>query len=260
MNFSKGIFRDPDKHLLKFAVCDKAVWRGLDNASGGKNQSLMLWHRGFFMKIPEDFTLYLVITEECGNGRNALEIAKAAIAGGVDIIQMREKDKPQEELIKLGKRLAELCKDKGVIFIANNDPFIAKDSGADGLHLGQEDIKRYPLKEARKVLGPDKIIGISTHSMEQFIRANGEDFDYIAFGPIFETKTKDYFIGADDVGEVARIAKKPVFFIGGINLSNIGDILKRGAGRIALIRGITEAEDITSKTKEFKDILKGRGG
>ncbi len=210
-----------------------------------------------FMKIPEDLTLYLVITEECGKGRSALEIAKAAIAGGADIIQMREKDKPREELIGLGKILAQLCKDEGVIFIVNNDPFIAKAAGADGLHLGQEDIERYPLKEARKVVGPDKIIGISTHSMEQFTRANGEDFDYIAFGPIFETKTKGYCIGLADVGEVVNIAKKPVFFIGGINLSNIGDILKRGAKRIALIRGITEPEDIALKTREFKDMLKG---
>jgi len=209
------------------------------------------------MKISKDHTLYLVITEECGRDRSAFDIAKAAIAGGVNIIQMREKDKPQEELIRLGKKMARLCKDKGVMFIVNNDPFIAKESGADGLHLGQEDLVRYPLGRSRKVLGHDKIIGISTHSVEQFTRADGEDFDYIAFGPIFETKTKDYFIGADDVGEVVRTAKKPVFFIGGINLSNIGDILKRGAKRIALIRGITEAEDITSKTREFKNILKG---
>ncbi|MFA6142627.1 MAG: thiamine phosphate synthase [Candidatus Omnitrophota bacterium] len=209
------------------------------------------------MKILKDHTLYLVITEEYGKGRSAFNIATAAIAGGVDIIQMREKDKPREELADLGKKLAQLCKDKDVIFIANNDPFIAKAVCADGLHLGQEDIKIYPLNEVRKIMGPDKIIGISTHSMEQFAVANSEDFDYIAFGPIFETKTKGYHIGAGDVGEVARIARKPVFFIGGINLSNIGGILKLGAKRIALIRGITEAEDIMLRTKEFKDIIKG---
>lgn len=208
------------------------------------------------MKISEEAKLYLVITEEYAKGRGAFEVAEASIAGGADIIQMREKNKPQEELIELGKRLARLCNDKKVVFIVNNDPFIAKACRADGLHLGQEDMEKYPIKEARRIVGSNRIIGVSTHSMEQFIQANDGDADYIAFGPIFETKTKGYHIGSGDIGEVAKIAKKPVFFIGGINLSNIGDVLKLGARRIALIRGITEAEDITLKTKEFKDMLK----
>jgi len=210
------------------------------------------------MKISEETRLYLVITEEYAKAKGAFEVAETAIAGGADIIQMREKNKPREELMGLGSRLARLCGDKGVIFIVNNDPFIAKASGADGLHLGQEDMQKFPVKEARKIVGSDKIIGVSTHSIEQFIRANDGDADYIAFGPIFETKTKAYHIGAENVGEVVRMAKKPVFFIGGINLSNIRDLLNRGAGRIALIRGITEAEDITLRTKEFKDILRGQ--
>ncbi len=207
------------------------------------------------MRIPEETKLYLVITEEYAKARSAFDVAKAALAGGADIIQMREKDKPQEELIGLGQKLARLCNDKGAIFIVNNDPFIAKASGADGLHLGQEDMQKFPIKEARRIAGPGKIIGVSTHSLEEFILANEGDADYIAFGPIFETKTKGYHIGADGISEVAKIARKPVFFIGGINLSNVGDVLRRGAGRIALIRGITEAGDITSRTKEFKDIL-----
>lgn len=229
----------------------------LDNASGGRElEPLMLRYEGFFMKIAEDSRLYLVITEEYAKGRSSLEIAEAAIAGGADIIQMREKEKPRDELIGLGKRLARICNDKGVIFIVNNDPFIAKASGAGGLHMGQEDIEKCPIKEAREVIGPDKLIGVSTHSIKQFIQANEGPADYVAFGPIFETKTKGYYIGDGDVGEVVRTAKKPVFFIGGINLSNIGGLLKRGAKRVALIRGITESEDIVLRTKEFKDALK----
>ena len=185
-----------------------------------------------------------------------MEIAKSAIEGGVDIIQMREKNRSKGELIDLGKNLTRTCKASNVIFIVNDDPFLAAEVGADGVHLGQEDALKYPIDKARKVLGPDKIIGISTHSMAQFTAANDGGFNYIAFGPVFETKTKGYFLGAEDVGEVVRMAKSPVFFIGGINLINIGDILRRGVKNIALIRGITEAEDIAVRTREFKRLLR----
>lgn len=203
-------------------------------------------------------SLYLVITEEYGNGKTVLEIAVSAIAGGVDIIQLREKNKPRNEIIGIGKELSVLCKDKNVIFIVNDDPAIAKETDADGVHLGQEDISRYPIKETRKILGEDRIIGISTHSLEQFKSANNEDVDYVAFGPIFPTKTKDYFLGAKDIKSVLKIAKKPVFFIGGINLSNVDYLLREGAKNIALIRGIAEAENIMASAREFKTRLNGQ--
>lgn len=202
-----------------------------------------------------DHSLYLVISEEYGKGRGALEIARPAIAGGVDIIQLREKHKSKDELARLGTKLCKLCKETGVIFIVNDDVNLAKDLDADGVHLGQEDIKDCSIKDARRILGKDKIIGVSTHSLEQFEKANKEGIDYIAFGPMFPTKTKDYYLGTNDVDEVLRIARKPVFFIGGINLSNIDEILSKGARNIALIRGILEADDITARTKEFRERL-----
>jgi len=211
------------------------------------------------MKI-EDYSLYLVITEEYGKGRDALEIAESAVKGGVDIIQMREKNKPGAELIELGKRLSAFCREKKVIFIVNDDPLLAKEVDADGVHLGQEDLARHPLKETREAIGRDKIIGISTHSIEQFEQANGADVDYISFGPIFNTKAKDYSIGIGNINKVLDITKKPVFFIGGINLQNVSNILKEGAKNIALIRGVTEAEDIGRAVKYFKKILKKQRG
>lgn len=204
----------------------------------------------------KDHSLYLVISEECGRGRGALEIAKRAIEGGVDIIQMREKSKPAGELVRLGRAMSDLCRRSRVTFIVNDDPALAKEVGADGVHLGQEDIKLSSLEASRRMLGREKIIGISTHSVEQFRDANEEDFDYAAFGPIFKTKTKDYFIGPDGIAAVSGIAKKPVFFIGGIDLLNVGDCVNRGAKNIALIRGITEADDIAKITKEFKKVIK----
>lgn len=208
-----------------------------------------------YMRRINDSSLYLVISEEYGKHRSALDIAGAAIRGGVDIIQLREKKMMRDELISIGNKLSRLCRENKVIFIINDDPLLAKEVNADGVHLGQEDALKYPIKETRKILGNDKIIGISTHSIDQFIQASQKDYDYIAFGPIFPTKTKDYFLGTADIKEVIGISRRPVFFIGGINLSNMDEILKEGARNIALIRGITEAEDITLRTRGFKNKL-----
>ncbi len=198
-------------------------------------------------------SLYLVITEEHCNGRPVMEIAEAAIAGGVDMLQLREKKKSMQEIIELGTRIAKLCSDNDVMFIVNDDPMLAKRVGADGVHLGQEDMSRFSVEMARDIIGPDRIIGVSTHSLDEFKRSAADDVDYLAFGPIFQTKTKNYCIGTKEIKEIVDFSTRPVFFIGGIDLSNIDDVLDEGACNIALIRGITEASDISARTKEFKE-------
>ncbi|MBU2102064.1 MAG: thiamine phosphate synthase [Candidatus Omnitrophota bacterium] len=203
----------------------------------------------------KDYSLYVVVSEEFGCGRNAFEIATAVIAGGADILQMREKAKSAGALEALGKVLAQLCKEKKVIFIVNDDPYLARRLDADGVHLGQEDMQRYSLRGIRDIIGTGKIIGVSTHSIEQFVDANMTDVDYIAYGPIFLTKTKEYSIGTADIATVVQCATKPVFFIGGIDLTNLDELLCYGAKNIALIRGILQAPDITLKTMEFKQKL-----
>lgn len=214
-------------------------------------------HEAFYSMLKiKNGSLYLIITEKYGGGKSALKIAKDAIAGGVDIIQMREKEKLRPELVDLGIRLSGLCKKSDVIFIVNDDPLLAKEVGADGVHLGQDDVVKYPVKAARQILGKDKIIGISTSSIEEVERAGAEEINYIGFGPIFSTAIKDNYIGTKDVEKVLAIARKPVFFIGGINMENIDNLLKEGAQNIALIRGILEAEDIRKASREFKEKIK----
>ena len=203
----------------------------------------------------KDHSLYLVITEEYGGPRSALEMAGAAIAGGVDIVQMRQKDKSREELLKLGRELFRLCKGNGVTFIVNDDPSMAKEVDADGVHLGQDDILKTPVKEARRILGPSKIIGVSTGSLAQVLEANNEDVDYMGYGPVFKTEIKNRCVGTGDIGRVLSVSKKPVFFIGGITLSNVDELLNKGAKNIALIRGILQADDITSAAKSFRNKL-----
>jgi len=210
------------------------------------------------MRKINDNSLYLVISEEYASGRTVTEIATAAISGGVDLLQLREKNKSVREMAVIGKTMLTLCRGKGVKFIVNDDPMLARRLDADGVHLGQEDMERFSIEMARDVIGPNGIIGVSTHSVDQLKKAADEDVDYIAFGPIFPTKTKNYSIGTGNIKDVMNISAKPVFFIGGIDLSNMDSILAEGGRNIALIRGIMEADDISARTKQFKKKLTGR--
>ena len=208
------------------------------------------------MRKIKERSLCLIITEEYCCGRGALDIAKCAIAGGVDMIQLREKNKPPYELIETAKALNDLCKKSGVLFIINDDPILAKKVNADGVHLGQEDLKKFTMAKARKILGNDKIIGLSAGTIEEVERAAVEKIDYIGFGPVFPTKIKDRCVGTNDVGEVLKIAKKPVCFIGGVNINNIDQLLTMGARNMAVIRAISEASDIESASRGLKEKIK----
>jgi thiamine-phosphate pyrophosphorylase len=212
------------------------------------------------MQITQDHHLYLVLTEKYGMGRPLLSTAQQAIAGGIDVLQMREKQKSRDELVRLGKTLGTLCRKNGVVFIVNDDPYLAYELDADGVHLGQEDIARYPVVQVRRMLGPDKIIGLSTHSPKQFRHGSEADVDYLAFGPVFPTQTKNYHIGTSDIKNILKAAVKPVFLIGGITTANLDIVLSAGATRVALIRNIMQATDIPARVKWYKDKLMNSKG
>ena len=199
--------------------------------------------------------LYLVLCSECCNQRDPLFAAREALCAGVDILQMREKNKSHRELLTLGKKLSALCRQYNALFIVNDDPLLAEELSADGVHLGQQDLLRFPLAETRRLLGRNKLIGLSTHSPEEFKKANEQDFDYLAFGPVFPTKTKNYFIGTNKLEEVLTIALRPVVIIGGITQNNISELTALKVRNIAMIRAITEAPDIGQAVRNFKEVL-----
>lgn len=201
--------------------------------------------------------LYLVLTSNYRKEIDPLKIAEQAIEGGVDILQMREKDLSKDQLLFLGKQYRELCNRSNTVFIVNDDPELSVELDACGVHMGQEDLKKYKIKGIRSIVSKKRIIGLSTHNLKQFREANMADIDYIAFGPLFRTKTKDYFIGTNDLITVLKEAVKPVFCIGGITLKNVEHILTCGASNIAVISAIMKAEDITLQTKIFKDCIRG---
>jgi thiamine-phosphate pyrophosphorylase len=181
-----------------------------------------------------------------------LEIAEAALRGGTDILQLRVKDAPDDLLLERALALRQLCTAHGALFIVNDSARLAVDAGADGVHIGQDDLT---VAEARRIVGPDRIVGLSTHSTEQIAAARG--VDYIAVGPVFATPTKPGrpAVGLELVRTAAQTATVPWFAIGGIDGGNIDDVTAAGATRIAVVRAIAGAPDAETAARALRDRL-----
>jgi thiamine-phosphate pyrophosphorylase len=198
-------------------------------------------------------TLYL-ITDRTISGLSHIEMTRQAISAGVRIIQLREKIMSKREFYEEALSARSLSTRHKAILIINDYVDIAMAVDADGVHLGQEDM---PLEEARRIFGKDKIIGISTHTLKQAIDAERRGADYIGFGPIFKTTTKDAGSpkGINSLIEVKRHVKIPVIAIGGINLRNVSDVLKAGADAVAVASAILLG-DMKINIKRFLTIIK----
>jgi len=208
-----------------------------------------------------NFTLPKIypITDVSLSGISHAEQVERLVAGGATLIQLREKHASPRDFFEAAKRALEIAHEAGAKIIINDRADIARALGADGVHLGQDDL---PPDAARQVLGSDAIIGFSTHSVEQAIKAAAYNVDYIAIGPIFETTTKekpDPVVGLYGLTEVKKnVGKIPLIAIGGINLNSINDVLAAGADSVALISAIIrEPALISATTGEFINIVKG---
>jgi thiamine-phosphate pyrophosphorylase len=183
-------------------------------------------------------------------------VAGALLDGGVDLLQLRAKGHDPEAVAGMARRVLPRCRAAGVPFIVNDFPAVASGVGADGLHLGQDDGS---LAEARALVGPEVLIGRSTHSPAQAAAARAEGFDYIGFGPLFPTPTKEGRpgIGLADIAGVEQGVGSaiPVFCIGGIKPDNLAEVLAAGARRIVIVSGLLQAADITATTREVKELL-----
>lgn len=208
--------------------------------------------------------LYM-ITDRKISGMDHEEMAEKALRGGVKIIQLREKEISKKDLLNVALRLRDITKRWKAILIINDHLDIAKASDADGIHLGQDDL---PLKIARDILGPEKIIGLSTHNIKEAIEAQSLGADYIGLGPIFPTETKNKVspLGTDIIREVKKSVDIPIVAIGGINLDNLNDVIEAGADAVAVISAIAGRRDITETVKRFIEkidnikILASKGG
>ena len=195
-----------------------------------------------------DFRLYAIAGETYHPGRDLIEVMEAAIRGGADIVQLRDKETPPEELLGKARALRELTRRYGVPFIVNDYPELALEAEADGVHLGQEDM---PIAEARRLLGEDKIIGISTHTIGQAREAVRAGADYIGVGPVYPTPTKPgrAAAGLEFVRQAAAEIAIPWVAIGGITAENSHLARQHGADGVAVISAITESADIGQTVK-----------
>ena len=196
----------------------------------------------------EEMGLYF-ITDSSLTKKTIIDDVKAAIKAGVKIIQYREKKKSTKEMIDEAEKIKELCKDKA-IFMINNRIDITLAVNADGVHLGNDDM---PYDYARRILG-DKIIGLTVHSLKEATYAEKIGADYIGVSPIFETKTKldaGPAAGLKLIEEVKKGVSIPLVAIGGINLSNIDDVIKAGANSAAVISAIITKDDVESECRKF---------
>jgi thiamine-phosphate pyrophosphorylase len=201
--------------------------------------------------------LYFVC-EAMPGGRDPEALLHAALRGGVDIVQLREKELGREEIERSAQTFRRLCDNYNALFIVNDDPWLAQACDADGVHVGQDDT---PAAEAREALGPEAIVGLSTHSAEQLAASAAEPVNYVSVGPIWETPTKAGRpgVGLGLVEHAAANAPHPFFAIGGIDPGNAGEVVAAGARRLGVVRAIRDAEDPAAVAEALRGTLAAVG-
>jgi len=200
--------------------------------------------------------LYVITDEGISNGLSHAEVAKRAIAGGADVIQLRDKNCGCHELFLAGVALRDLTKKTGTLFIINDRIDIALACGADGVHLGQDDMSA---SVARQIAPPGFIIGVSVGTVDEAVRAERDGADYIAVSPVFPTSSKGDAgpgHGLDALRKIRNTVTIPVIAIGGINKNNVSDVIAAGAGGIAVISAVVGSPDITRAARELREIVR----
>jgi thiamine-phosphate pyrophosphorylase len=201
-----------------------------------------------------DFKLYVIIDGKTAKGRDLVTVTREAIAGGADVIQLREKELPAGRILELARAIRKAIRTEEAVFLINDRPDIALAAGADGVHLGQDDI---PPEAARAIMGRDKIIGVSTHCLEQARAAEEKGVDYIGVGPVFSTPTKP---GYKSVGlELIRFCQRcrqPAFCgYRRYRRRECVRVIDAGAERVAVVRAVCGADDVRAAARILKERL-----
>ncbi|MDH7498830.1 MAG: thiamine phosphate synthase [candidate division NC10 bacterium] len=199
-----------------------------------------------------DYSLYLVLDPELAPARPLTELAREAIEGGVSLLQLRYKGGKCREFLELAKRMKEISAEGRVPLIINDRLDIALAAGADGVHLGQEDL---PPQEARRILGPQIILGVSAANLQEAQEAERAGASYLGLGSIFPTASKPDAgrpIGTEVIAEVSRAVHIPVVAIGGIQIDNVEEVIRKGASGVAVISALLQAPDIKKAAQQLK--------
>jgi len=202
--------------------------------------------------MKRDWRVY-VITDAEARGRSHREIAEAAILGGATAVQLRMKEKPARVIIETARAIAPLCRAAGVTFVLNDRVDVALAAGADGAHVGQEDL---PATDARRFLGSGRVLGVSAATEAEAAAAWRSGADYLGVGAVYATGTKADAgppVGLDRIRAIARAVPLPVIGIGGITVENAAAVLRAGAAGVAVITAVTLADDMVAATRRLRE-------
>jgi thiamine-phosphate pyrophosphorylase len=204
--------------------------------------------------------LHVLTDRKTSRGRSHLQVAEAAIAGGADVLQLRDKEASSARLYQEALQLRKLTRDAQVPFIVNDRLDIALAVDADGVHVGQSDL---PASVVRRIIGPGKILGVSVATVEEALQAEKDGADYLGVGPVFEARgTKPDTcepMGLECIARIRRHCRLPIVAIGGIDAENARKVREAGADAAAVISAIVSADDISQATRRLKRILEETG-
>jgi thiamine-phosphate pyrophosphorylase len=200
-------------------------------------------------------SLYVILDAGLMTGP-AEQTAQQLIEAGVRLLQYRSKNGSAREILEVARKVASIAVARGATFFVNDRPDIAYLSGAAGVHVGQTDLS---VEEARRVIGPEKWIGVSTHNEAQFRAAIRASADYVAVGPIFATQSKenpDPVIGTEFIRRVRGLTTKPIVAIGGITLERAAEVIEAGADSVAVISDVLRAEDPAVRARQYLQVIR----
>lgn len=206
------------------------------------------------MRALVDYRLYAILDLGYVEIADIPRIARELIEGGVDLLQLRGKEQSIEELRALAAKIHAITSPREVPLFINDHAVIAQTVPLEGVHVGQDDL---PVSEVRRISGRPILVGKSTHDLVQAKAAQTEGADYIGFGPLFATPTKPAYrpIGLDDIKQVHEEIDVPIFCIGGIKLSNLAEVLTAGAGKVVMVSGLLQSQDLAATTRAAKQLL-----
>jgi thiamine-phosphate pyrophosphorylase len=203
-----------------------------------------------------DWSLYLVTDSRMADRRGLVEIVAAAVRGGAGVVQYREKNASTRHMVETASKLVQACREKGVPFLVNDRIDVALAVDADGVHLGQDDM---PVPLARRLLVPDRLLGVTVHDQGELRRAEEEGADHLSVAPAFATGTKPDHqtpLGVEGVRRLVGCARLPVVVIAGINASNAADVIETGVDGICVASAIMAASDPEGAARELLGIVR----
>ena len=200
--------------------------------------------------------LYVILDPEATKGRPVLEVAEATLKGGTAVLQLRDKTNDKGEVLAVTRQLRSLCDSYDALLVVNDDTDVAVSGGAHGLHVGQTDL---PVADARRILNPTQLVGRSNNGVEQAMDTRAQGADYLAIGAVFATttmgKTARSPVGVDMVSKIKELVSQPVVAIGGINLDNIGQVIRAGADCVCVVSAVTFADDPEAATLRLVEAI-----